>query len=62
MPESTAVNAFVNELHLKLEYFRAEFDLTYAEAIGCLELVKQELVLQVIEVAEACEEDDEDER
>ena len=51
----TAAEAFLEELRLKVDYFRDEFNLTYVAAIGCLELIKQELVL------EACEEEDEEE-
>ncbi len=45
----TAATCFLHELELKVEYFRVEFDLTYAEAIGCLELIKQRLVMETFD-------------
>ena len=48
MPTASA-DAFLTELTRVIDYFRAEFDLTYMEAIGCLELTKQQLILETID-------------
>lgn len=42
------------DVRQRIDYFRDEFDLTYAEAIGCLDILKQELL------KEATEDDDHD--
>ena len=46
---NSRIEAFISELDLKIEYFRQEFELTYAEAIGCLELVKHRLLRELFE-------------
>ena len=38
-----ATDAFIRELNRLVDRFRDEWDLTYAEAIGCLEMVKLEI-------------------
>lgn len=50
-----AADAFLNDIRGRIEYFRQEFDLTYSEAIGCLEIAKHELA------KEATEDDEDDE-
>lgn len=40
---------FVNDLRGRIDYFRTEFHLTYAEAIGCLDILKHELLEEVLE-------------
>ena len=47
-----SVDAFVDEITNRLEYFRQEFDLTYPEAVGALEIIKQALILEAFEVEE----------
>lgn len=46
---SDTIGVFLDDLRSRIDYFRAEFDLTYAAAIGCLEIVKQELVTETME-------------
>ncbi len=48
--------AFVEELAKLIEHFRAEWELTYCEAIGCLEMVKFD-VLQELSDEDESEED-----
>ncbi len=57
-PKNT-VEAFISELDRKIEYFRQEFDLTYAEAVGCLELVKHRLIREVFDADEPDDEPEE---
>ena len=46
-------DAFLNDIRGRIDYFRQEFNLTYSEAIGCLEIAKHELL------QEATDDDDE---
>ncbi len=39
-----ATNSFIEALQKVVEYHRDEWNLTYSEAIGCLELVKIDLI------------------
>ena len=52
-----SVDAFVDEITNRLEYFRQEFDLTYAESVGALEILKQALILEAFEVDDIDEEE-----
>lgn len=54
MPRSNAVDSFLAELSRVIEYHRDEWELTYSEAIGCLEITKAHLMREIFE-------DDEDE-
>lgn len=45
--DSNASDHFIEELERVITRFRQEYDLTYAEAIGCLELVKFDLVAEM---------------
>ena len=54
MKDTNASEAFEDEGRKLVAYFRREFNLTYCEAIGVLEILKGELI------AEALEEDDEE--
>jgi len=54
MKDTNASEAFEDEGRKVVSYFRREFNLTYCEAIGVLEILKGELI------AEALEEDDEE--
>ena len=47
---------FLNEIMRTIEYFRVEFELTYIEAIGSLDVVKHKLLSEVDE--EDSEEED----
>jgi len=40
---------FVSDIQGRINYFRDEFHLTYAEAIGCLDILKHELLEEVEE-------------
>jgi len=44
-----SVDHFVAVMTQKIDYFRREYHLTYAEAVGALELIKGEMVLECIE-------------
>ena len=53
---------FYNDINAKIEYHLQENDLTYAEVIGTLEILKQEILNQMYEsVVFEIEMDDEDE-
>ena len=41
-------DTFLIDIRGRVNYFRQEFNLTYAEAIGCLEIVKAELLEEVM--------------
>lgn len=43
MSDKEQAQALVNELHAVINRFRVEYDLNYANAIGCLEMVKLDL-------------------
>lgn len=43
MDESGTTSKFMAELSKIVDYFRAEFDITYAEAIGCLHILADDL-------------------
>ena len=45
--ESTS--KFIGEIRGRVEYFRDEFDITYAEAVGVLDIVKHELLAEVLD-------------
>ena len=40
---------FRNELHNRIDYFRKEFNLTYSEAISGLEIVKFDILQEMLE-------------
>ncbi len=46
--EKTPVT-FIEALHDKIDYFRKEFNLTYAEAVGGLEIVKFDILEEMKE-------------
>ena len=48
-----ACNNFIVELGNLVDYFRKEYNLTYAEAIGCLDIIKHRLLVE-------CEDTDDD--
>lgn len=48
MTESERIRAFSDRITEAIEYFRSEFDLTYAAAIGVLELAKGRLMAEVM--------------
>lgn len=51
-----AAHAFSRQLKSQIDYFRREYELTYAEAIGVMWLVQWDLAEEL-----ASDEDDEDE-
>jgi len=40
---------FLDDIRGRVDYFRMEFDLTYIEAIGALEIIKYELQIETSE-------------
>jgi hypothetical protein len=44
-----SIGKFEMEVRRTVEYFRSEFDLTYAGAIGVLEIVKHSLVAEALD-------------
>lgn len=44
MPPYEKEEIFSEELHKLINHFCQEYDMTYAQIIGCLEIVKSELV------------------
>lgn len=58
MSRSRRVVHFLTELEKLIDRFRAEYDLTYAEAVGCLEIVQQALIVEMRETHDEDEESD----
>lgn len=56
-----AAEHFCEELDKLIERFRQEYDMSYAEAVGCLELTKADLVRECQESYEEDDSDDPDE-
>lgn len=52
-----AVRAFENELDVLIARFRAEWDLTYSEAVGVLELAKHKMISEALDDDEDAEEE-----
>ena len=48
MKDTNASEAFEDEGRKLVSYFRREFNLTYCEAIGVLEILKGELIAEAI--------------
>lgn len=46
---SRAVEHFGTELELLIKRFRSEYDMTYAELIGCLEITKFDILTEMTE-------------
>jgi hypothetical protein len=42
-----AVNSLVLEIEKQIDYFRKEFELSYAETVGCLEIIKLNIVAEM---------------
>ena len=38
---------FANDIHGRIDYFRQEFDISYAEVIGMLEIIKQDMYMEI---------------
>lgn len=38
---------FANDIHGRIDYFRQEFDISYAEVIGMLEIIKQDMYVEL---------------
>lgn len=49
-----------NKLEQVLDYFREEYDMTYAEVCGVLGLIKTDLELECIRAGESAENEDEE--
>lgn len=56
-----ACDHFLHELQRVIKRFRSEYEMSYAEAIGCLTYQAQVLGDEAIRSAEAEEEEDDDE-
>lgn len=54
-----AVTDFCERVEKVIDYFRKEYKMTYAEIIGCLDILKATMTLEVI--AEVRKEDDNEE-
>lgn len=54
-PTTNSVDEFDAEVRRVVQYFRKEFFLSYSEAVGVLEMVKHDLL---VEVSEASNNDD----
>ena len=48
MTQNEQQDAFVNELYAVINRFIDEYDLTLASAVGCLEVVKTEMLMNEI--------------
>lgn len=46
------VKALLLAIHGALDYSRKEFDLSYAEAVGVMEIVKHDLMVEASDVQE----------
>ncbi len=46
---SETADKFESDIRERIEYFRKEFDLSYREAIGVLEIVKFELLSEMLD-------------
>ena len=46
------VDALIKELLKRIDYFRAEFNITYGEVISVLELIKLDVYTELREVAD----------
>jgi len=45
---SEAVYDLMERLRKQIDYIRAEYEMTYAEAVGCLELLKAEIIKEAL--------------
>ncbi len=48
MSDNETSGKFAEEIERVVEYFRSEFDLSYSEAIGVLEMAKGRLLTEVL--------------
>ena len=46
---SRGCDHFVDEIRRLIGRLRAEYEMTYAEVVGCLELVKSEIVCEAMD-------------
>jgi hypothetical protein len=49
MSEQEQAQHLVNELTAVIDRFRSEYDINYATAIGCLEIIKMDLYREGVE-------------
>ena len=64
MDQGEQINAFMTDMQSLVKRYNLEFDLSYASAIGCLELMKHELMQDYYEIVYEIEidiDDDEEE-
>lgn len=54
-----ATNRLLDEWERMFNYFRKEYDMSYAEAIGCCDIMKRHLMDELMEVDEKPEEGEE---
>ena len=47
-----SVEEFVVRVERELDYFRQEWEISYAEVIGALEIVKQRMISELMELEE----------
>lgn len=47
--ENQRVEAFIESIQSQIDYFKREYDLMLSEALGCLEIIKQNLYQESIE-------------
>lgn len=52
MADRECNNAFVQRIHDAIDYCRQEWDMTYSEVVGCLEIVKADILDEMKEEAE----------
>lgn len=44
---SDRITRFVEAIEERIDYFRKEYEMTYAEAVGCLEIIKFDLLSEM---------------
>jgi hypothetical protein len=47
MNHQEQITRFINEVDRVVDHYRKEYDLSYADVIGCLELVKFDLIREM---------------
>lgn len=50
------VKMLCDDISSRIDYYSDEFDMTYAEVIGVLEIIKADLVAEMAEIEEADDE------
>ena len=52
MADRECNHAFVQKIHDAIDYCRQEWDMTYSELVGCLEIVKSDMLDEMKDEAE----------